>query len=254
MMIVGVISDDGSMSANDINDYVASNLQDPLTRVSGVGDFTLFGAEYAMRIWLNPDKLYKYSMTVGDVTSALTAQNVQVSSGELGGLPTGKGRRLDAAIIGPGRLETPEQFEDILLKVNQNGSQVRFRDVGQIEIGAQNYSSAALYNGKPVGALALKLAPGANQLSTETAVRAELARLAQFFPPGLKLVYPLDTEPFITLSIEEVVKTLFEAVALVFVVMYIFLQNFRATLIPTIAVPIVLLGTFGVLAGLRLFH
>ena len=237
MLIVGLVSEDGSMSADDINDYVASNLQDPLTRISGVGDFTLFGSEYAMRIWLDPDKLYKYAMTVGDVTSALTAQNVQVSSGELGGLPARKGQRIDATIIGPSRLETPEQFENVLLKVNQNGSQVRLRDVARVEIGAQSYATQALYNGKPAGALALKLAPGANQLSTEKAVRAELDRLSQFFPPGLKIVYPLDTEPFITLSIEEVVKTLFEAVALVFVVMFVFLQNFRATLIPTIAVP-----------------
>ncbi|WP_400771132.1 efflux RND transporter permease subunit [Methylosinus sporium] len=249
MMIVGVYSDDGAMSAIDIDDYVASNLKDPLTRITGVGDFTSFGSEYAMRIWLDPDKLYKYSLTVGDVTSALTAQNVQVSSGELGGLPASRGNRLDAAIIGPTRLETPEQFENILLKVNPSGSQVRLRDVARVEIGAQSYSTASLYNGKPFGALALKLAPGANQLSTESAVRAELARLEQFFPPGLKLAYPLDTEPFITLSIEEVVKTLFEAVALVFLVMLVFLQNLRATLIPTIAVPIVLLGTFGVLAA-----
>lgn len=249
MMIVGVYSDDGAMSAIDIDDYVASNLKDPLTRITGVGDFTSFGSEYAMRIWLDPDKLYKYSLTVGDVTSALTAQNVQVSSGELGGLPASRGNRLDAAIIGPTRLETSEQFENILLKVNPSGSQVRLRDVARVEIGAQSYSTASLYNGKPFGALALKLAPGANQLSTESAVRAELARLEQFFPPGLKLAYPLDTEPFITLSIEEVVKTLFEAVALVFLVMLVFLQNLRATLIPTIAVPIVLLGTFGVLAA-----
>ncbi|MGO9135998.1 MAG: efflux RND transporter permease subunit [Methylovirgula sp.] len=249
MMVVGLVSEDGSMSATDINDYVASNIQDPLTRVPGVGDFTLFGAEYAMRIWLDPDKLYKYAMTVGDVTSAISAQNVQVSSGELGALPARHDQRLDATIIGPSRFETPEQFENILLKVNQNGSQVRLHDVARVELGAQSYSTAALYNGKPASALALKLAPGANQLSTEKAVRAELARLSKFFPPGLKIVYPLDTEPFITLSIEEVVKTLFEAIALVFVVMFIFLQNIRATLIPTIAVPIVLLGTFAVLAA-----
>jgi multidrug efflux pump len=249
MMIVGLVSEDNSMSATDINDYVASNIKDPLTRINGVGDYTQFGDEYAMRIWLDPDKLYKYALTVGDVTSAITAQNVQVSSGELGALPARQGQRLDATIIGPSRLETPEQFDNILLKVNQNGSQVRLHDVARVEIGAQSYSTASLYNGKPVGALALKLAPGANQLSTEKAVRAELTRLSKFFPHGLKIVYPLDTEPFITLSIEEVVKTLFEAIALVFVVIYIFLQNFRATLIPTIAVPIVLLGTFGVLAA-----
>ena len=248
MLIIGLISTDGSMSAQDITDYIASNLQDPLSRVSGVGDFTLFGSEYAMRIWLDPDKLYKYALTAGDVTTAIAAENIQVSSGELGGLPSAKGQRLDATIIGPSRFETPKQFEDILLKVNTNGSQVLLRDVARVELGAQSYSTSALINNKPGGAIALKLAAGANQLSTETAVRAQLARLQRYFPPGLEIVYPLDTEPFITLSITEVVKTLFEAVGLVFVVMYIFLQNFRATLIPTIAVPVVLLGTFGVLS------
>jgi multidrug efflux pump len=249
MLAIALISTDGSMSAADLGDYIASNLQDPLSRVPGVGDFNLFGSEYAMRIWLDPDKLYKYSLTVGDVTTAIAAQNVQISSGELGGLPAHPGQRLDATIIGPSRLETPEEFGNILLKVTQSGSQVRLRDVARVELGAQAYGEAARYNNQPAAALALKLAPGANQLSTEAAVRAELDRLSQVFPPGLKIVYPLDTEPFITLSITEVVKTLFEAVALVFVVMFIFLQNFRATLIPAIAVPIVLLGTFGVLAA-----
>jgi len=250
MMIVGLISTDASMSAQDITDYIASNIQDPLSRVNGVGDYTLFGSEYAMRIWLDPGKLYKYALTAGDVTAAITAQNIQVSSGELGGLPSAKGQRLNATIIGPTRFETPEEFENILLKVNTNGSQVLLRDVARVELGAQSYSTVASINNEPAGAIALKLAAGANQLSAEAGVRAQLARLQQFFPPGLKIVYPLDTEPFITLSITEVVKTLFEAIALVFAVMYIFLQNFRATLIPTIAVPVVLLGTFGVLAAL----
>lgn len=249
MMIVGLLSTDSSMTAQDITDYIASNVQDPISRVNGVGDFTLFGSEYAMRIWLDPGKLYKYAMTAGDVTSAIAAQNIQVSSGELGGLPSVKGQRLDATIIGPTRYQTPEEFENILLKVNNNGSQVLLRDVARAELGAQSYATSARINNEPAGAIALKLAAGANQLSTEKAVRAELARLQQFFPPGLKIVYPLDTEPFITLSITEVVKTLFEAIALVFLVMYVFLQNFRATLIPTIAVPVVLLGTFGVLAA-----
>jgi multidrug efflux pump len=249
MMIIGLISADGSMDAQDITDYIASNIEDPITRVSGVGDFTLFGSEYAMRIWLDPGKLYKYAITAGDVGTAIAAQNIQVSSGELGGLPSAKGQRLDATIIGPTRFETPAQFETILLKVNTNGSQVLLRDVARVELGAQSYATAALINNKPSGAIALKLAPGANQISTEAAVRVQLARLQQFFPPGLQIVYPLDTEPFITLSLGEVVKTLFEAVVLVFVVMYIFLQNFRATLIPTIAVPVVLLGTFGVLSA-----
>jgi multidrug efflux pump len=250
MVVVGFISTDGSMNAQDITDYVASNVQDALSRVSGVGDYTLFGAEYAMRIWLDPAKLYKYALTVGDVTSAISAQNVQVSSGELGGLPAVKGQRLDVTIIGPARYETVEQFENILLKVNLNGSQVLLKDVARVELGAQAYSPTAKIDNAPAAAIALKLAAGANQLATENAVRAELATLQPFFPPGLKIVYPLDTEPFITLSITEVVKTLIEAIVLVFVVMYIFLQNFRATLIPTIAVPVVLLGTFAVLAVL----
>ncbi len=250
MMVVGFISSDGSMNAQDIADYIASNIQDPLTRITGVGDFTLFGSEYAMRIWLDPGKLYKYAMTVGDVTSAIAVQNIQVSSGEVGGLPSAKGQRLDATIIGPTRYETKEEFENLLLKVNTAGSQVLLKDVAEIELGAQTYATSSEYNNEPAAGIALKLAPGANQLSTETAVRAELKTLQAFFPTGLQIVYPLDTEPFITLSIQEVVKTLVEAIVLVFVVMYIFLQNFRATLIPTIAVPIVLLGTFGVLATL----
>ena len=250
MVVIGFISADGSMNAQDIADYVASNVQDSLSRVSGVGDYTLFGAEYAMRIWLDPAKLYKYALTVGDVTSAISAENIQVSSGEIGGLPASKGQRLDATIIGPTRYETPQQFENILLKVNLNGSQVLLKDVARVELGAQVYSPTAKINHAPAAAIALKLAAGANQLATESAVRAQLAALQPYFPPGLQIVYPLDTEPFITLSITEVVKTLIEAIVLVFVVMYIFLQNFRATLIPTIAVPVVLLGTFGVLAVL----
>jgi multidrug efflux pump len=250
MVIVAFISTDGSMTAEDINDYVASNVQDPLSQVSGVGDYTQFGSEYAMRIWLDPSKLYKYALTVGDVTTAIVAQNIQVSSGELGGLPAAEGQRLDATIIGPSRYQTVGEFEDILLKVNLNGSQVLLKDVARVELGAQSYATSSKYNNAPASGIALKLAAGANQLTTEAAVRKELASLQPFFPPGLKIVYPLDTEPFITLSIQEVVKTLIEAIALVFVVMYIFLQSFRATLIPTIAVPVVLLGTFGVLSVL----
>jgi multidrug efflux pump len=250
MMVLGFISTDGSMTGQDITDYVASNVQDPLTRVTGVGDYTLFGSEYAIRIWLDPNKLNNYALTVGDVTAAIEAQNIQVSSGSLGGLPSVQGQRLNATIIGPSRFSEPGQFETILLKSNTNGSRVLLRDVARVELGAQNYSITSKFNGEPASGLALKLAPGANQLSTEAGVRAEMKTLEAFFPPGLKVVYPLDTEPFITLSIEEVVKTLVEAIVLVFVVMYIFLQNFRATLIPTIAVPIVLLGTFGVLAVL----
>jgi multidrug efflux pump len=250
MMIVGFVSTDGSMTGRDLSDYVASNVQAPLSRVVGVGDYTLFGSEYALRIWLDPGKLYNYALTVGDVIAAVSAQNVQVSSGELGGLPSVDGQRLDATIIGPTRFQSPAEFETILLKTETNGSRVLLRDVARVELGSQNYSTLSSYNNAPATAIALKLAPGANQLATEAAVRARLKELEAFFPPGMKTVYPLDTEPFITLSIEEVVKTLVEAIVVVFFVMYVFLQNFRATLIPTIAVPVVLLGTFGVLATL----
>ncbi|MCX5616937.1 efflux RND transporter permease subunit [Bombella sp. TMW 2.2559] len=248
MLVIGFISTDGSMNGKDISDYVASNVMDPLSRISGVGDHTLFGSEYAMRIWMDPDKLYKYGLTVGDVQSAVQSQNIQVASGELGGLPARKGIGFDANIIGPVRLTEPEQFSNMLLKVQQDGSQVRMRDIGHVELGAQSYNFTSRYNNQPATAMALKLAPGANQMVTEAAVRAKIAQLSQFFPKGLKVVYPLDTEPFITHSIEEVIETLLEAIVLVFVVMLVFLQNFRATLIPTIAVPVVLLGTFGILS------
>jgi multidrug efflux pump len=250
MLIIGLVSTDGSMSAADISDYIASHLQDPLTRISGVGDYTLFGSEYAMRIWLDPDKLFKYGLTVGDVATAVQAQNAQVPSGELGGLPAVPGQRLNAAIIGPTRLQTPEEFGNIFLKVDTSGAQVRLHDVGHVELGAQSYSVSGLYNNMPASGIGLKLTPGGNQISTENAVKAELATLSKSLPPGLKIVYPFDTQPYIVLSLTEVVKTLFLAIGLVFLVMLLFLQNFRATLIPTIAVPVVLLGTFAVMAAL----
>ncbi|GCD54855.1 efflux RND transporter permease subunit [Acetobacter pasteurianus] len=247
MLVVAFISTDGSMNGGDIADYVASNISDPLSRVSGVGDHTLFGSEYSMRIWMDPAKLFNYGLTVRDVETAIQTQNIQLSSGELGGLPATKGIRLDATIIGPQRLTSPEEFQRILLKVQPDGSQVRIRDIAKVELGPQTYNTNSYYNNMPASGMALKLAPGANQIATEAAVRAQLHELEQFFPPGLKTVYPLDTEPFITLSIGEVVETLLEAIGLVFLVMLVFLQNFRATLIPTIAVPVVLLGTFGLL-------
>ncbi|MGE4482089.1 efflux RND transporter permease subunit [Acidocella sp.] len=250
MLFFALISTNGSMDRSDIADYIASNMVDPITRISGVGDYTLFGSEYAMRIWLNPDALYKYGLTVGDVVDALKAQNVQVPAGELGGLPAVKGQRLDATIVGPSELNTPEEFSNILLKVETSGAQVRLKDVAKVELGPQSYSIAGQFNGQPTAAVGLKLAAGANQLTTEAAVKAELKVLSARMPAGLKLVYPYDTEPYITLSLKEVVQTLFEAIVLVFIVMFIFLQNFRATLVPTIAVPIVLLGTFGVLSAL----
>ncbi|GAL99206.1 multidrug efflux pump acriflavin resistance protein AcrB/AcrD/AcrF [Acetobacter tropicalis NRIC 0312] len=247
MMVLAFISTDGSMSGADIADYVASNISDPLSRVTGVGDHTLFGSEYAMRIWMDPGKLFSYGLTVKDVQAAIQNQNIQISSGELGGLPASKGIRLDATIIGPTRLTSPEEFRKIILKVQPDGSQVRISDIAKVELGPQTYNTNSFYNNMPASGMALKLAPGANQISTEAVVRAQITQLEKFFPPGLKTVYPLDTQPFITLSIEEVVITLLEAIGLVFLVMLIFLQNFRATLIPTIAVPVVLLGTFGLL-------
>jgi multidrug efflux pump len=250
MLFFALTSTDGRMTQSDIADYIASNIEDPITRVPGVGDYTLFGSEYAMRIWMDPDKLYKYGLTVGDVASAIQAQNVQIPAGELGGLPANPGQRLDATMIGPSEFSSPAQFSNILLKVEPSGAQVRLRDVAKVELGPQSYSIAALFNGKPSSAMGLKLTPGANQLDVEKAVKAELSILQKKLPPGLELAFPYDTAPYITLSLEEVFQTLLEAIALVFVVMLIFLQNFRATLIPTIAVPVVLLGTFAVLAAL----
>jgi hydrophobe/amphiphile efflux-1 (HAE1) family protein len=249
LLIVGFYSSDGSMSSEDVSDYIASYIQDPVSRTPGVGDYQLFGAQYAMRIWLDPAKLNNYGLTPTDVNNALQVQNLQVPSGELGGLPSVSGQRLHATIIGPERLTSAEAFGRVLLKVNTDGSQVRLRDVARIGLGAESYSIHTEYNGKPAAGLAVKLAPGANALDTAEAVRATLDRLAPFFPRGLKLNFPYDSTPFVRVSIDEVVKTLFEAVVLVFLVMYLFLQNFRATLIPTIAVPVVLLGTFAVLAA-----
>ena len=249
LLVVGFVSEDGSLSAADIADFIASTVQDTISRTPGVGDYQLFGAQYAMRIWMDPGKLYNYSLTPADVATAITAQNVQIASGEIGGLPSVKGQQLNATVIGPSRLKSPEEFGNILLKVNTDGSQVRLHDVAKVELGPESYSSEAKYNGKPAAGLAVKLASGANALDTAKAVRETIHRLEPFFPPGLKAIYPFDTTPFVQLSIEEVVKTLLEAIVLVFLVMYLFLQNFRATLIPTIAVPVVLLGTFAVLSA-----
>lgn len=202
-----------------------------------------------MRIWLDPAKLNSYQLTPGDVSSAIQAQNVQISSGQLGGLPAVKGQQLNATIIGKTRLQTAEQFENILLKVNPDGSQVRLKDVADVGLGGQDYSINAQFNGSPASGIAIKLATGANALDTAKAIRQTIANLEPFMPQGMKVVYPYDTTPVVSASIHEVVKTLGEAILLVFLVMYLFLQNFRATLIPTIAVPVVLLGTFGVLAA-----
>jgi HAE1 family hydrophobic/amphiphilic exporter-1/multidrug efflux pump len=249
LLIIGLVSEDGSMTRNDISDYAYSSLQDQISRVSGVGEVNVFGAQYAMRIWLAPDQLTKYRLTPLDVSAAVQAQNAQISAGQLGGLPAVEGQRLTATITAQTRLQTPEQFRAILLRVNPDGSQVRLGDVARVELGGESSEIETFINGRPSSGIGVRLAAGANALETASAVRARVDELSGFFPPGLKAVYPVDTTPFVRLSIEEVVKTLLEAIVLVFLVMFLFLQNFRATLIPTIAVPVVLLGTFGVLSA-----
>ena len=246
---VAFVSTDGRLSGADLGDYIASSVQDQISRVPGVGDVQLFGAQYAMRVWLNPDQLNNYQLTPLDVSMAIQAQNAQVSAGQLGGAPALPGQGMNATLIAQTRLQSAEQFGQILLRVNPDGSRVKLSDVARIELGGESYETMAYFNGKPCAAFTIKLASGANALDTITAVRARLAELSPFFPAGVEVKYPLDTTPFVRLSIEDVVKTLVEAIALVFLVMYLFLQNFRATLIPTIAVPVVLLGTFGVLAA-----
>ena len=248
LMVVAVVSTDGSLTRDDLSDYVVSNIQDPISRTNGVGDFQVFGAPYAMRIWLDPAKLNNFGLMPSDVSAAIRAQNVQISSGQFGGLPAVPGQQLNATIIGKTRLQTPEEFRNILLKVESDGSQVRLEDVARVEMGSQNAAITALYNGMPATGIAVNLATGANALDTANAVKETIAELQPFFPPGMDVVYPFETAPVVSASIEGVVHTLFEAIVLVFLVMYLFLQNFRATLIPTLAVPVVLLGTFGVLA------
>ena len=247
IMVIGFYSEDGSMNRTDIADYVAANVQDVMSRVPGVGELTLFGSQYAMRIWLDPDKLSGYKLTPADVAAAIRAQNVQIAAGQLGGLPAVPGQQLNATISAQGRLQTPAQFESIVLRTGASGATVRLRDVARVELGGENYGTLSFFNGKPSSGLAVRLATGANALATADAVKAKAAELEKFFPPGLKAVVAYDTTPFIRLSIQEVVKTLLEAFVLVVLVMYLFLQNLRATLIPAIAVPVVLLGTFGVM-------
>ncbi|MBQ0687091.1 efflux RND transporter permease subunit [Providencia rettgeri] len=249
LMVAGFVSNDGSMGQYDIADYVGSNIKDPLSRVNGVGETQLFGTQYAMRIWLKPEQLVKYNMTTTDVINAIKVQNNQVAAGQLGGSPSIANQRLNVSIIAQTRLNNAEEFSDILLRVNQDGSQVRIKDVADVELGAENYSTIARFNGKPAAGIGIKLATGANALDTSNNVRAALEDMKPFFPQGLEIVYPYDTTPFVKISINEVVKTLVEAIMLVVVVMYLFLQNIRATLIPTIAVPVVLLGTFAILSA-----
>jgi multidrug efflux pump len=248
LMVLGFVSDDGRLSASDIADYVASTINDPISRVAGVGQVQLFGSEYAMRIWLDPDKLAKYNLMPGDVTAAIQTQNTQVTAGQLGGLPSVGGQQLNATITSQSRLRTVEQFKDIILRTASSGQTVRIGDVARVELGSKSYDSTARYNGKPASGMGISLATGANAVATSEAVKARIAQLTATMPEGLRVIYPYDTTPFVKLSIEKVIHTLFEAIALVFVVMFVFLQSWRATIIPTIAVPVVLLGTFGVLS------
>jgi len=247
LLVIGLISEDGSMNQADLMDYAQSNLEKVLSRVPGVGEVEVFGSMYSMRVWLNPQRLTDYGMTVQDVITAIRAYNVEISAGQFGGMPAVEEQQLNASIVVQNMLKTPEEFGAIPLRVNADGSTVKVRDVGRTELGRETYDIELSYNGKPSAALAIRQAAGANALATADAVKSRLAELSRFFPPGVKVVYPNDTTPFIKVAIEEVVKTLFEAILLVFLVMWLFLGNLRATLIPTIAVPVVLLGTFAMM-------
>ncbi len=250
LILVGLISEDGSMDGNDLRDYAKSNLEKVLSRVPGVGEVEAFGTEYAMRIWVDPDKLINYQMTVEDVMAALEAYNVEISAGQFGGAPAVDGQRLNASIIVQSLLRTPDEFASIPIRLNPDGSTVRIRDVARVELGTETYDVVAYHNGKPAAALAIRQAAGANAIDTADAIKAKMEEMSRYFPPGMKVVYPYDTTPFVKVAIKEVVKTLFEAIVLVFLVMYVFMGSIRATFIPTIAVPVVILGTFGVLGWL----
>ena len=249
LLVAGFVSSDPTATRYDIADFVVSHVQDPVSRLNGVGNINVFGTQYAMRIWLDPNKLNSYSLMPVDVTDALLAQNVQISGGQLGGAPAPASQRLSATITESTLLRTPEEFGRILLKVNPDGSQVRLSDVARIGLGAENYSTDTKYNGQPAAGIGVQLAPGANALETADSIRARIAELQPYFPPGISVVYPYDTTPFVRISIVEVVKTLLEGIVLVVLVMLLFLQNLRATVIPAVAVPVVLLGTFGVMAA-----
>ncbi len=247
LIVVGLISEDGSMNGDDLRDYAQSKLEKVLSRVPGVGEVENFGSQYAMRVWVNPNQLTNFNLTMEDVVLALRAYNVEVSAGQLGGAPALPGQRLNASIIVQHLLQTPEEFANIPIRSNADGSVVRIKDIGRTELGTERYDVVANYNGKPSAAMAIRQAAGANALDTANAVKKKMEEMRRYFPPGMKVIYPYDTTPFTKVAIEEVVKTLFEAVLLVFLIMYLFMGNIRATIIPTIAVPVVLLGTFAVL-------
>ncbi len=249
LMVIGIYSTDPAVTEHEISDYLLSKMSEPISRVTGVGDVTVFGAQHSMRIWLNPEKLHSYNLMPSDVQAAVQAQNVEVTAGQLGGAPAVEGQQLNASIRAMSKLETAEDFRNILIKVNQDGSQVRLGDIARVELGSQDYSRIARYMGKPASGMGIYLGTGANALNTADLVKAKAKELQQFMPSSYRIVFPYDTTPFVELSIHEVFKTLVEAIILVFLVMFLFLQNFRATLIPTIAVPVVLLGTFGILSA-----
>ncbi|NHF74578.1 efflux RND transporter permease subunit [Paracoccus xiamenensis] len=247
LMVIGLIGDD-NYNQDDLSDYMVSNMVDDLSRIEGIGSVQVFGAQYAMRIWLDPDKLAAYELAPSDVVAAVSAQNTQISAGAFGDRPTMEGQQLNATVTAQSLLSTPAEFRQIVLRAEEDGGLVLLQDVARVEIGAESYSADATYNGRPASGMAISLAPGANALDTAELVKERMEEFAEFFPEGIDYVIPYDTTPFVEISIEEVVKTLIEAIVLVFVVMYLFLQNWRATLIPTLAVPIVLLGTFGIMA------
>ncbi|MCD2322785.1 efflux RND transporter permease subunit [Sphingomonas sp. IC-56] len=248
LLIVGLYSENGAHSNVDLSDMVVSRLQDPISRINGVGELQVFGGQYAMRIWIDPIKMQSYGVAIADVTAAVQAQNAQVSAGQIGALPASKDQELNATVSVQSRLQTPEQFGNIRLKTNTNGAIVRLRDVARVELGAESYGFGVKYNGKPASGFGVRLAAGQNALTTVEAVKAQVEAISKNFPSDVKVIYPYDSTPFVRLSVEQVIHTLIEAVVLVFLVMFLFLQNWRATLIPTIAVPVVLLGTFAVMA------
>ncbi|MFZ1426270.1 MAG: efflux RND transporter permease subunit [Geminicoccaceae bacterium] len=248
LMVVGLVAAEGSdYTQTDLADFMASSIQDPISRVRGVGEVRLFGAPYSMRVWLDPRKLVNFGLTPSDVVAAIRAQNAQVAAGQLGALPAVEGQQLNATITAQSLLQTPEEFRQVFLRTIEDGSTIRLGDVARVAVGAEEYTTTASFNGRPSTGLAIQLASGANALETAEAVRAEMEQLRSFVPEGMEIIIPYDTTPFVKVSIESVVHTLIEAIVLVFLVMYLFLQNFRATLIPTIAVPVVLLGTFAIL-------
>ena len=250
LQVLGFVSEDGSMDRNDISDYVSASIVDPLSRVPGVGSVQVFGGKYAMRIWLDPGKLNSYQLAPSDVVAAIQAQNAQVAVGQLGGTPAIDGQQINATITAQDRLQTPEQFRAIVVRANPDGSTLRLGDIARVEIGSESYSVISRYNGKPASGVAVSLATNANALATADGVAELIERMKPSFPPGLRVVVPFDTTPFVRASITEVVKILLEAFVLVFLVIFLFLQNFRATLIPTIAIPVVLLGTLAILLAL----